>query len=71
MHIYGVVDHDSSLNPGSALFLRSENAFPAKSQRNKHVTITPKHHFDVIITCLLRCVFAELLVIRNRAIPAR
>ena len=29
------------------------------TQRNKHVIITSKRHFDVIITCLLRCVFAE------------
>ena len=27
-------------------------------KRNKHVIITSKRRFDVIITCLLRCVFA-------------
>ena len=31
---------------------------PANTQRNKHVIITSKRRFDVIITCLLRCVFA-------------
>ena len=32
--------------------------FPANTKRNKHVIITSKRHFDVIITCLLRCVCA-------------
>ena len=32
---------------------------PANTQRNKRVTITSKRHFDVIIMCLLRRVFAE------------
>ena len=31
---------------------------PANTQSNKHVIITSKRRFDVIITCLLRCVFA-------------
>ena len=31
---------------------------PANTQRNKHVIIMPKHRFDIIITCLLRLVFA-------------
>ena len=31
---------------------------PANTQRNKHVVNTSKHRFDVIIMCLLRCVFA-------------
>ena len=31
---------------------------PAITWRNKHVIITSKRRFDVIITCLLRCVFA-------------
>ena len=30
----------------------------ANTQRNRHVIITSKRRFDVIITCLLRCVFA-------------
>ena len=35
--------------------------FPADTKRNKHVIITSKRRFDVIITYLLRCVFAVLL----------
>ena len=35
--------------------------FPANTKRNKHVIITSKQYFDVIIACLLRCVFAGLL----------
>ena len=31
--------------------------FPSNTQRNKHIIITSKRRFDVIITCLLRCVF--------------
>ena len=31
---------------------------PANTKRNKYVIITPKRRFGVIITCLLRCVFA-------------
>ena len=31
-------------------------------QTRKHVIITSKRRFDVIITCLLRCVFAESLL---------
>ena len=31
---------------------------PANAQRNEHVIITSKRRFDVIITCLLRCMFA-------------
>ena len=31
---------------------------PANTQRINHVIITSKRHFDVITTCLLRCVFA-------------
>ena len=30
-------------------------AYPADTKRNRHVIITSKRHFDVIITCLLRC----------------
>ena len=36
------------------------SAIPANSQRNKHVIIAPKRRFDVIITCLLRFVFAVI-----------
>ena len=32
--------------------------YSANTQRNKHVIITPKRRFGVIITCLLRFVFA-------------
>ena len=35
--------------------------FPANTKRNKRVIITTKQRFDVMITCLLRCVFAGLL----------
>ena len=35
---------------------------PANTQRSKHVIITSKRCFDVMITCLLRCVFAEVPV---------
>ena len=31
---------------------------PASTQRNKHVIITLKWRFDVIITCLFRCMLA-------------
>ena len=33
---------------------------PANTQRNKHVIITSKRRFDVLITCLLRGVFAGI-----------
>ena len=36
----------------------SQQTPPANTKRNKHVIITSKRRFDVIITCLLRCVFA-------------
>ena len=32
--------------------------YPANTQSNKHVIISSKRRFDVMITCLLRCVFA-------------
>ena len=32
---------------------------PANTQHNQQLIITSKHSFDVIIACLLRCVFAE------------
>ena len=42
----------------------------AISQRNKHVIITSKAHFDVIITYLLRCVFDGPEDMRwNRQVP--
>ena len=34
------------------------NSYSANTKRNKHVIIKPKRRFGVIITCLLRCVFA-------------
>ena len=34
--------------------------FPANTQRNKHVIITSKRPFYVMITCLIRCVFPGL-----------
>ena len=34
------------------------NADPANTQRNKYVIMTSKRSFDVIITCLLRCVLS-------------
>ena len=40
---------------------------PANTQRNKHVIITPKHRFDVIIACLLRCVCARSTLIRSNS----
>ena len=33
---------------------------PENKPRNKHVIITSKHRLDVIITCLLHCVFAGI-----------
>ena len=36
----------------------TESPAPANTQRNKHVIITSKRRFGVIITCLLRCVFS-------------
>ena len=36
------------------------DTFPTNIKRNKHVIITSKQRFDVIITCLLRDVFAGL-----------
>ena len=36
--------------------------YPANTQRNKHVIITSKQRFDVIISCLLRCVFAGYIM---------
>ena len=35
---------------------------PANTKRNKHVIITSKRCFDVIITCSLRCVFAGVFL---------
>ena len=46
---------------GKNTIFTSKAAFPAKTQRNKYVIITSKRRFDVIITCLLRCVFAGLV----------
>ena len=38
---------------------RNKHVFiTSNTQRNKHVIIMSKRRFDVIITCLLRCVFA-------------
>ena len=34
---------------------------PANTKRDKNVIITSKQRFDVIITCLLRCVFARVI----------
>ena len=39
-------------------------SIPANTQRDKHVIITSKQRFDVIITCLL-CVFAGMQLISN------
>ena len=39
---------------------RSNN--PANTQRNKHVIITSKLRFDVMIACLLCCVFTGLTI---------
>ena len=39
------------------------NIITANTQSNKHVIITSKQHFDVIITCLLRCVFAGIFTL--------
>ena len=36
-------------------------SYAPATQRNKYVIITSKPRFDVIITCLLRCVFAGTL----------
>ena len=33
-------------------------AIPQQTQRNEYIIITSKRRFDVIITCLLRFVFA-------------
>ena len=44
------------------VFIHVVHGLPANTQRNKHVIITSKRRFDVIITCLLRCVFAGLCV---------
>ena len=38
------------------------NYIPANTQRNKRVIITSKQRLDVIITCLLRCVFAAITI---------
>ena len=35
---------------------------PENTQRNKYVIITPIHRFNVIITCLLRLVFAGVTI---------
>ena len=35
---------------------------PTNTQRNKHVIITSKRRFDVIITCLLRFVFVWMRI---------
>ena len=40
---------------------------PTNTQRNKHVIVTSKHRFDVIITRLLRCVFAGMRSQRKAA----
>ena len=41
--------------------LPCKHKYPAKTQHNKHVIITPKGRFDLIITCLLHCRFAGYL----------
>ena len=40
------------------------NNVPANTHRNKHVIITSKRRFDVMITCLLRFVFTGVRVPR-------
>ena len=41
-------------------FTGTATTIPANTQRNKHVTITSKQRFDMIIMCLLRYVLAEI-----------
>ena len=38
--------------------------YPANTKRDRHAIITSKQCFEVIITCLLRCVFAGHLLTR-------
>ena len=49
-----------------ARFTYTFNLHPANTQHNKHVIINSKRRFDVIITCLLRAVFAGLKVVFPR-----
>ena len=44
--------------PAHGCFAKSVFINPANTKRNKHIIITSKQRFDVIITCLLRFVFA-------------
>ena len=41
------------------LYTRGAGTNPANAQRNKHVITTSKRRFDIIITWLLHCEFAE------------
>ena len=54
------------IRPEDKQRLTSHELWPgisANTQRNKHVIITSKRCFDVIITCLLRCVFARMALL--------
>ena len=42
----------------SLAFTSTADILPANTERNKHVIIRSKRRFDVIIACLLHCVFA-------------
>ena len=56
--------HGFSIGPTmvhSGPFSYMSRQLPANTKRNKHVIITSKRSFDVIITCLSCCVFAGVL----------
>ena len=42
------------------LFIKKIGIISQQTQRNKHVIITSKRRFDVMIACLLRYVFAGI-----------
>ena len=64
-HLVVPIENEASqhlLHYGIAPRFSSFIIIPANTKRNKHVIITPKHRFNVMITCLLRFVFAGMLL---------
>ena len=51
------------LHKSRGVLSTTSSVIPANTKRKKHVIITSKRGFDVIITCLLRCEFVGMTVI--------
>ena len=46
-----------------SITLHPTNTHSTNTQHNKHIIIKSKRSFDVMITCLIRCVFAKACII--------